>query len=275
MWHTAAVGRTRRRDPRYREIESWLRDQCRAVPVGTLLPSETDVAMRFAVSRMTARQAIQVLVQDGLVERRRGAGTFVASPRMHRGESVLRSFSQDMRLRGLVPSSRVLLAELGTAPTAAAQLGLPPDAWVVRIDRVRYASGTPLALERAVLPDEFAAVLDADLANGSLHASLAAMGRTMGKATGYVMARLATNEEAELLDLKTPTALLVETRLITDLQGKSVESTETAYVASRWVIDTGAYIPPVTDGDPENESIAHAAAPKAPAVGPNSPAATR
>lgn len=236
----------RGRDPRYREIEAWLREQCGRFPVGTLLPSEMEIAAQFEVSRMTARHAVQMLVQEGLVDRRRGAGSFVAAPPLHRRESILRSFSQDMRMRGLEPSSRVLLAELGTDPSAAGRLNLAPDALVVRIDRIRMASGLPMAVERAVLPGEFAEVLASDLASGSLHEALAALGRRMGRATGYVTARLATAEEAELLQLKPPVPLLVESRLITDRSGRPVESTETAYVASRWVIDTGSFIPPVS-----------------------------
>lgn len=234
-----------KRDPRYLEIGAWLREQCAELPVGTLLPSEMELTVRFEVSRMTVRHAVQMLVQESLVDRRRGAGSFVAAPPLHRRESTLRSFTQDMTMRGLVPSSKILLSEVGTDPIAAGRLELPPNAWVVRIDRIRIASGVPLAIERAVLPGAFADVLSSDLAGGSLHIALAAMGRRMGRATGYVSARLATAEEAELLDLKPPAPLLVESRLITDIGGRPVEATETAYVASRWVIDTGSYIPPV------------------------------
>jgi GntR family transcriptional regulator len=247
MWNTEPVSKDTqaKRDPRYREIEAWLREKCGRLPVGALLPSEMELAARFEVSRMTARHAVQMLVQEGLVDRRRGAGSFVAAPPLHRLESTLRSFTQDMVLRGLVPSSRILRAEIGTDPVAAGRLVLPPDSWVVRIDRIRMASGVPVAIERAVLPGAFADVLSSDLATGSLHAALATMGRRMGRATGYVTARLATSEEAGLLGLKPPVPLLVESRLITDTSGRPVESTETVYVASRWVIDTGSYIPPV------------------------------
>ena len=239
---------------RYLEIEAWLREQCRALPAGSLLPSEQELSDRFSVSRMTARHAVQRLAQAGLVERRRGSGTFVAPPLLHRTEAVLNSFTQDMLLRGLVPSSRVLRAEVGTAPAAAAALGLSPASWVVRIDRVRYANGIPIALEKAVLPEEAEPVLKFDLERGSLHAALASLGRRMGRATGYVTARLATLEEAQLLDLTTPAALLVEARLITDLNGRPVESTETAYVGSRWVIDTGAFVPsPALSGAQDHE----------------------
>jgi len=236
-------GRGRAEGARYLEIEAWLREQCQALPAGSLLPSEPELADRFGVSRMTARHAVQRLAQGGLVERRRGAGTFVAPPLLHRTETVLNSFTQDMLVRGLVPSSRLLRADVGTAPAAAVLLGLSPDSWVVRVDRVRCANGIPIALEKAVLPGEAEPVLEFDLERGSLHAALASLGRRLGRATGYVTARLASVEEGELLDLTVPAALLVETRLITDVNGRPVESTETAYVGSRWVIDTGAFVP--------------------------------
>jgi len=122
-------------------------------------------------------------------------------------------------------------------------LGLSPESWVVRVDRVRCANGIPIALEKAVLLGEAEPVLKFDLERGSLQAALASLGRRLGRATGYVTARLASVEEAQLLDLSMPAALLVETRLITDVNGRPVESTETAYVGSRWVIDTGAFVP--------------------------------
>ena len=231
---------------RYEEIAAWLRDQCAQRAPGDQLPAESELVSRFSVSRMTARHAVQVLVDEGLVERRKGSGTFVAAPALHRPESVLRSFSQDMRRRGLEPASRVLRAEAGSDPRSAERLGLPPESWLVLIDRVRLFSSTAIALERTSLPGEHAGVLEADLASGSLHEALAellsAQGRHLGRASGYVTARLASPEEAELLDLQAPAALLVESRLVRDESGRAVEATETAYAGSRWVIDTGAYV---------------------------------
>lgn len=237
---------------RYREIEDWLRAECKALPPGAGLPTELDVAERFGVSRMTARHAFEQLAQAGLIERRRGAGSFVLAQPLHREEAVLRSFTQDMRARGLTPSSRVLRAELAVAPAAAAQLGLSAVEWVVVIERVRYADGVAVALERTALPGEFAPVLQADLATGSLHQALADLGRRLGRASGYVTARLATEEEAGLLDLPSPAALLVETRLITDNAGRPVESTQSAYVGSRWVIDTGSFVAALARADDES-----------------------
>ncbi|MGO1973857.1 MAG: GntR family transcriptional regulator [Propionibacteriaceae bacterium] len=248
---------------RYREIEQWLHERCQQLGPGALLPSEAELAEQFSVSRMTARQAVQNLAQAGLVLRKRGAGTFVAPQPLHREEAILYSFTEDMRRRGMAPSSRLLSANLAASPDDAAMMGLPTGEWLVKIDRVRYANEIPLAREKVVLPGEFAGVLEHDLEAGSLHAALAAMGRVMGRATGFVTARLAGQDERELLDLADPSPLLVESRTISDVEGKIVERTETAYVAARWVIDTGSYVPPDAS-----------AAPIAPAQGPRAAGST-
>lgn len=227
--------------PRYQEIEDWLSEQCKSLPAGALLPSEPELAAQFSVSRMTARQAVQNLARLGVVERRRGAGTFVAPPRLHRKEGLLLSFTEDMRMRGMTSASQLLSGELVIAPEAAIALGLQPSDWVVRLERVRFANGMPLAVERVSLPGEFAPVLDYDLENGSLHAALHDMGREISHSRGYVTARLATDDEAALLGLGSRSPLLVEIRTIYDNAQRPVERTETCYVASRWVIDTGTY----------------------------------
>lgn len=243
---------------RYTEIEEWLRRLCATRPPGSGLPSEVEVAEQFGVSRMTARKAFQNLVHAGLIARRKGAGSFVLPAPLHRPEGVLRSFTQDMVARGLTPSSRLVRGDVGAAPEAAAALGLRPADWVVTIERVRYADDVAVALERTVLPGDFAPVLQADLEQGSLHRALADLGRQMGRASGYVTARLATNDEAHLLGVELPAALLVESRTITDTTGRIIENTQSAYVGSRWVIDTGSFVAPVTPSQTEPEDQAAA-----------------
>lgn len=249
---------------RYAEIKDWLRRLCATRPAGSGLPSEVKVAEQFGVSRMTARKAFQNLVNAGLIVRRKGAGSFVLPPPLHRHEGVLRSFTQDMVARGLTPSSKLVRGDVGAAPEAAATLGLRPADWVVTIERVRYADGVAVALEKTVLPGEFAPVLQADLEQGSLHRALADLGRDMGRASGYVTARLATHDEAQLLGVEVPAALLVESRTITDTTGRIIENTRSAYVGSRWVIDTGSFVAPVTPSDAGREGEGAAAIPLTP-----------
>ena len=107
-------------------------------------------------------------------------------------------------------------------------------------------------------------MLEADLEKGSLHEALGRLGRTMGRASGSVTARLATQEEGSLLDVDLPAALLVERRLVADTTDRTIEATETAYAGSRWAIDTGAFV--LTDAlapaQPERaDTIGHPDAP--------------
>lgn len=227
---------------RYREIGSWLEDQCATLAPGSPLPSETQLAKKFGVSRMTARHALESLRSSGLIERRQGAGSFVARPALHRQESVLHSFSEEIRRRGETPSSIVLDKGLRTDPRQALMMRLNPHEPLVRIDRVRCSDGTPMAHEVTYLPNRLSGVLDEDLADGSLHEALKSMGVNLSRATGYITSRLATDQECRILHQKSPTPLLVETRTVTDTIGDVVESTVTAYIGSRWAIDTSASV---------------------------------
>ena len=224
--------------PRYIEIVQALREQIAHAQPGDPLPSDSELVARFGVSRMTARQAVQALAVEGLLYRRTGRGTFVAGHAFHRRLGALRSFSEDMRLRGAASSSRVL--EVGVARATAAQataLQVSRGSNVVRVHRVRLADDVPVSIERVALPSSCAAVLDADLVTGSLHEALVALGRVPSASRGSLTARLATADEARLLELPARAALLVEQRLITDAAGVPLESTESAYAGERYVFD--------------------------------------
>ena len=112
---------------RYREIERYLRAQVEGAPPGAPLPSEAELCERFSVSRMTVRQALQELTNDGLVERRRGQGTFVAHRPVHRRPGVFLSFTEEMNRRGVQATSRLLSAGMDEPRRPEAiDLGLAP-----------------------------------------------------------------------------------------------------------------------------------------------------
>jgi GntR family transcriptional regulator len=229
-----------RRSPeaRYQEIERWLRRRVRRSASGDPLPTEVELAARFGVSRMTARQAVQNLAAEGLVRRRRGAGTFVAPRPIHRREGSLMSFTEDMRRRGMKSSSRLLQAGLRAATTADLDaLRLPEGARVVAISRLRLADGVPMAIEHAALPAECAGVLADDLETGSLHDSLVAAGRRPTLSRSWIRARIATAAESRLLEIPPRSALLVERRIIYDSESRPLEHTETTYNAANYAID--------------------------------------
>lgn len=222
----------------YIAIEVWLRAQVMAGHEGDALPSEAELATRFQVSRMTARQAMQNLAAEGLVTRRRGSGTFIAARPLHRHSGPLMSFTGDMRRRGLDASSQLISAELREANAAEVDsLRLATGGRVVAISRLRLANGTPMALESVSLTPECVSVLGEDLEGGSLHEALWAMGREPTTALSWISARLVSSSEATLLKLSTKAAVLVERRVISDQNGRPIEYTSSVYNAERYVID--------------------------------------
>jgi GntR family transcriptional regulator len=225
--------------PRYYEIEQVLRTRIAELEPDAPLPSDAMLCEEFGVSRMTARNAVQRLVQEGLVYRVPGRGTFVAGGPAHRQAAKVMSFSDQMRRSGREPSSRLVERALGTAsPAEAERLGLRDDSRVLVVRRVRLADGKPIALERALFAEESAPViLAADLELESLHTTLVAAGQIPTSGRGRITAETASNEDAELLDVPAGEPLLVERRLIVDQHGQPLELTESRYVAARYNLD--------------------------------------
>jgi GntR family transcriptional regulator len=225
--------------PRYYEIQQALRARIEQLGPDEPLPSDAMLCAEFGVSRMTARNAVQGLVQEGLVYRVPGRGTFVARRPAHRQAGKIWSFSDEMRRRAKTPSSRLLTQEIQQpTPQEAARLQLRAADTVVIVRRLRLADGVPIALEHAAFPGYLAdAIFEADLEQGSLHATLVGAGRipTAGQAT--IRADTAEKAEAKLLGVSPGAALLVERRLIGDQHGRPLELTESRYVAERYALD--------------------------------------
>lgn len=143
--------------PLYARVEAVLAEAIATgeMTPGSQLPAEEGLIARFQVSRTTVRKAIQNLAERGLVEIRRGKGTFVAQPRVVQELTELTGFVEDMQALGRVPSARLLDTEIVAADEAVArQLAVAPGTQVMRIRRVRLADGVAMSLDETYLPRE-------------------------------------------------------------------------------------------------------------------------
>lgn len=141
--------------PLYLQLQKVLRDAItgQIVKVDEAIPTERDLAVDFDISRITVRKAVDGLVKEGLLTRRRGAGTFVVGGRVEKSFSQLSSFSEDMLSRGRTPSSNWVSKTAGAVtPEEALSLGLSPGSLVYRFHRIRYADGSSMALEYSTIP---------------------------------------------------------------------------------------------------------------------------
>ena len=151
--------------PLYAQVESVTigRISNGSMPPGTRLPSEDDLVQEYAVSRTTIRAAIQSLVQRGLVEIRRGKGTFVTQPKITQELTELTGFVEDMQALGRHAKAKVLDQQVVAAnQVVARQLSLAQGTPVVRIQRVRLADAIPLSFDETYLPKQLGEKVMAD-----------------------------------------------------------------------------------------------------------------
>jgi GntR family transcriptional regulator len=222
--------------PRYLTIEQSLRTRIATLEEHAPMPSDAQLCEEFGVSRMTARGAVQRLVQEGLVYRVPGRGTFVAPARANRTASRILSFTDEMRRSGRDPRSRVVEQRVRAATADERRRLATGEVLVLR--RVRAADGEPVALETAVFPSErVGSVLDADLEADSLFETLATAGLVPTAGRAVISAEAATAEDARLLGVRKGAPLLVERRLISDQNDEPLELTESRYVPERYDID--------------------------------------
>ncbi|TVQ40900.1 MAG: GntR family transcriptional regulator [Spirochaetaceae bacterium] len=199
-------GRSSNGIPLYLQLERILKDKISSgeLKPGDQIPPETELCRQYRVSRITVRNAVDVLVRENLLVAQQGKGTFVAPPKLKRQLPRLYSFSDDMVKLGLTPSSSVITFTLESAESEDRDtLRLPPhDPYVFHLVRVRRANGIPILLERTQIPRFLCPdFLNTDLEKGSLYHTLREKyGLELHDAEETYEAEIAQPDDAAVLD---------------------------------------------------------------------------
>lgn len=235
--------------PRYYRIYEALYNDIRSgrYGAGDKLPSETALCEQYNVSRGTAREAVKMLFQQGLLIREQGRGTFVTSQHIiGQDAQELMGFTELMRRHGKEAGGRLLKVDVQKPERRIRDLlQLPAAGAVVRVERLRLGDDEPLIIERSdFVHDLFAPLLDFDLARESIHDILyRETGIRLGDAEQTIEAALAGPPEAALLEIEPGSPLLLIKRRIKTDEGRYFQYSEDAYRSDklRFTIRTAPY----------------------------------
>jgi GntR family transcriptional regulator len=228
-----------RRQPRYRSIAAQVgkRIDAREYPPGTFLPSESELAAEFGVTRMTVRQALAGLAARGLIERRHGHGTMVSPIHLRRQAEQPYGLSAELNARGVSVGSKVLRLDRMRPPAdARADLWIGPRGTVFRLRRLRYADGVLIGLQESLIPEKYAPdLLSHDFDTESLTRVLRERhGLSATYADLTINALGADRVTAAALDVEPGTPILNSMRISYLEDGRPLERTIGWFLGSRY-----------------------------------------
>jgi GntR family transcriptional regulator len=229
--------------PRYHQLKEILRERIRSGEwkPGDLIPSERELSEAYDISRMTARQAITDLVNEGVFFREQGRGTFVTQNKITQQLLHLTGFTEDIRARGQRPSTKLLAAGMQPADeVAAGQLRVASGEPMFVLRRLRLADDEPLAIEVSMLTFKGCERLaEEDFAHESLYQLLeSAYGIPLMEADQEIEAGLANEEEAKILDVALGSAVLHTRRTTYTERNRPVEYATSVYRGNKYTFHT-------------------------------------
>lgn len=205
-------------------------------PTGSRIPPEHELEQLYQVSRVTVRRALAELTGEGLLERKQGKGTFVATPRGSVKTKSLHSFHDSCRMNGAAPSSEVIhIKEIASSAADEEELALNPGSRVLETLRVRKADGVPVVLERNHFSMAYAYLQDQDL-SGSLFAVLREFGVEPRLAEHDVSLRFASSEEARMLETEEGAPLVCLHEVIFDQRGRALHNSTQLIKGDQFVL---------------------------------------
>ena len=204
---------------------------------GEMIPPESELIETHGVSRTTVRQVLDMLVNEGLIYRQRGRGSFVAHPTLEHGLTRIVSFTEDMHRRGFEPSTRLLASGLIAAPPEIAErLQVEPAAELARLERLRLADDEPMSVEESYLVHGLCpGVLAGDYTSVPLRQALEQHhGIRLVRAKQIIRAIPAPSRLAETLSIARRAPLLFIERVSYSQQNVPVEFLRITYRADRY-----------------------------------------
>lgn len=215
--------------PLYIQIRKFIREDIanQVLAPGQKLPSEDELAIRFGVSRMTVRQGITDLIEEGILYRRHGVGTFVSQPYLDRDHTRLTSFLESARAEGLEVKIEVLLTEIVPAKLKVAHaLNMTEGEQAIRIKTLRIVSQLPITVHDAYVPYKLMPnLLSQDLATQHLWDVFETLGFRVKRAVQRLEAREADEEIAAFLQMAEGLPILYTERTVYLDDGTPVEFT--------------------------------------------------
>ena len=212
----------------YVQVRETLREQIESglLKPGERLPSEEELAAQFGVSRMTVRQGVSDLTDEGMLYRRRGIGTFVTQFHVERDHNRLTDFFETARAEGFKAEVRLLSREVIPAKLMIAnELGLQENEPVVRIQSSRLAGNVPVTIYDEYVPYKLRPeLLTEDLRSRAAWQILEESGLVIKRAVQVIEARGADEEIAVLLDIEEDSPILFKNRVIYAEDGSPVEA---------------------------------------------------
>ncbi|EHI69425.1 GntR family transcriptional regulator [Streptococcus ictaluri] len=203
--------------------------------IGSRLPSERDLADHFEVSRMTLRQSVTLLVEEGILERRVGSGTYVASHRVQERMRGTTSFTEIINSQGRKPSSKLISYQKQLASeTEVKELKLEKGDYVIRMERIRYADQVPLVYEVASIPEKFIKEVKRTDITEHFFKTLRANGYEIGKSQQTIYAKSASERVASYLEVAKGHAILALTQISYFSDGRPFEYVRSQYVGDRF-----------------------------------------
>lgn len=204
---------------------------------GDRFPAELDLAQQYGVARITIRRAIEELVQDGLLVRRQGKGSFVAAPKIDRELVNVSSFTARMQARGLQPGSKVVgVHVIAATGSLAHNLGVPVDSPVAEIQRVRYANDEPMSLEASYVSlERCPGINQVDFNNHSLYQVLESIYslRPAGSRKTLELA-FATHQESQLLQVSAGAPLFLLKAVVSTADDRVMEYAKLLFRGDRF-----------------------------------------